>query len=79
MIPLQLGGDHRRLVAVHQDLHDDLHDLIDEIPFGEGTLAPHSIRSSADLSFAEGAAVLHPNGSVQLARMNADGTYTLVP
>ena len=79
IIPLQLGGDHRRLVAVQQDLHDRLHDLIDEIPFGQGTLAPHSIRSSADLSFTEGAAVLNPDGSVQLARMNPDGTFTLVP
>ena len=79
IIPLQLGGDHRRLVAVHQDLHDRLHDLIDEIPFGQGTLAPHSIRSSADLSFTEGAAVLKPDGTVQLARMNPDGTFTLVP
>ncbi|GAA0924738.1 hypothetical protein GCM10009558_036980 [Virgisporangium aurantiacum] len=79
IIPLQLGGDHRRLVAVQRDLHDRLHDLIDELQLGDGTLAPNSIRSSGDLIFAEGAAVLRADGSVQLARLNPDGTYTLVP
>jgi hypothetical protein len=79
IIPLQLGGDHQRLVAVQRDLHDRLHDLIDELQLGDGTLAPHSIRSSGDLIFTEGAAVLRADGSVQLMRLNPDGTYTPVP
>jgi hypothetical protein len=80
LIPLYLGGDHRRLIDVHQDLHDRLHDIIDEIPFEQGTtLAPHSIRSSGGLDFAAGAAVLNSDGTVQLFRLNADGTFTPVP
>jgi hypothetical protein len=69
LIPLQLGGDHTRLIDVSPELHDQLHSLIDRITFdGDGTtLAPSDIRR-ADLNFAEGAAVLHADGTVTLYR-----------
>ncbi|NKY38185.1 WYL domain-containing protein [Cellulomonas septica] len=48
LIPLYLGGDHRRLVDIEPLLHDRLHTLIEGIPIGDGvTLAPSSIQNSA--------------------------------
>jgi hypothetical protein len=80
LIPLYLGGCHAKLVDVHPDLHDRLHELIDQILLDPGTsLAPHSIQASKTLNFSDGAAVLFDDGTVQLAKLNIDGTFTLVP
>ena len=80
LVPLYLGGDNTRLVDVAPDLHDRLHDLVDLIRLDAGTtLAPASVRGSASFSFTQGAAVLKGDGTVQLARLNADGTFALVP
>jgi hypothetical protein len=76
LVPLYLGGDHTRLIDVQTDLHDRLHAIIDKVEFGDGTLAPHSVRSS-ELNFDAGAAILNPDGTVQIFRMNLDGTYEL--
>jgi hypothetical protein len=61
-------------------LHEALHDLIDGIRLDKSTtLAPYSVQATKGFSFAEGAAVLRSDGTVQLARLNPDGTFTLVP
>ncbi|GCD20227.1 hypothetical protein CTKZ_17890 [Cellulomonas algicola] len=80
LIPLYLGGDHRRLVDIEPLLHDRLHTLIEGIPIGDGvTLAPSSIQNSAALTFDYGAGILSSNGRVQLGRFAADGTFVPVP
>jgi hypothetical protein len=67
-IPLYLGGSHRldNLIDMSTDLHKQLHDLIDRIRLGPGvSLAPTSI-GKADLKFERGAAILYPDGGVEL-------------
>ncbi len=74
LIPLYLGGDHRikNLIDVSESLHRQLHELIEGVKFGEGvTLAPGSIQRAADLNFKQGAAILHPDGSVELRPLGA--------
>jgi hypothetical protein len=79
LIPLYLGGDHRILVDVGEELHQSLHRLIDQIPISEGvTLAPGSVGRSG-FAFQEGAAVLYSDGRVQLVRLGEDATYAVVP
>jgi hypothetical protein len=65
MIPLYLGGDHKLLIDVAEDLHRDLHELIDGIKFDSAgtSLAPSSIQR-APLNFQQGAAILYPDGTV---------------
>ncbi len=82
IIPLQLGGGHEatRLVDMPPDLHRELHRIIGKVQFDETTsLAPNSIRQSGTLDFAHGAAALLDGGTVQLARLNPDGTYSVLP
>ncbi len=80
LIPLYMGGGHDSLVDLPLELHNQLHDLIDTVRLEEGvTLAPSSIQRAATLNFSEGAAVLKTDRTVQLVRLNADGTFTLVP
>ncbi|MBV8762519.1 MAG: hypothetical protein JO257_34865, partial [Deltaproteobacteria bacterium] len=65
MIPLYLGGDHTMLIDVAEDLHRDLHELIEGIKWDKAgtSLAPSSIQR-AKLNFSEGAAILYPDGTV---------------
>jgi hypothetical protein len=80
LIPLYLGGDNRLLLEMNPVTHGQLHALIDTIPIEAGaSLAPSSVLGSSSFNFAEGAAVLRSDGSVQLIRLNADGTFSLVP
>ncbi len=65
MIPLYLGGDHTKLVDLHEDLHRRMHELIEGVKWDKNgtSLAPHSIQK-ADLTMSEGAAILHPDGTI---------------
>jgi len=69
IIPLYLGGDNRikNLIDIAEDLHRNLHELIETVKYSEGvTLAPGSIQRAADLSFKQGAGILRPDGAVEL-------------
>jgi hypothetical protein len=72
LIPLYLGGHHKELLDLEPALHKKMHELIDQVPFSEGTLAPSSIRS-AGLPFDKGAAVVGSDGSVQLFKAVQSG------
>lgn len=65
MVPLYLGGDHTKLVDLHADLHRRLHELVEGVKWDKAgtSLAPHSIQK-AELNFKQGAAILHPDGTV---------------
>ena len=65
MIPLYLGGDHRHLVDLYEDLHKRMHELVDSIKWdAKGTtLAPSSIQK-APLNFENGAAIITPSGAI---------------
>lgn len=65
MIPLYLGGDHRHLVDLYEDLHTRMHELVDSIKWdAKGiTLAPSSIQK-APLNFENGAAIITPQGAI---------------
>lgn len=68
LVPLYLGGGHLvdNFVRLDEELHRRMHRLIDEIVFDEATtLAPQSIQKGA-LTFKSGAAILHPNGAVEI-------------
>jgi hypothetical protein len=68
LVPLYLGGGHLvdNFVRLDEELHRRMHRLIDEIAFDEATtLAPQSIQKGA-LTFKSGAAILHPNGAVEI-------------
>ena len=68
LIPLYLGGGHLvdNFVPLGGEFHRRMHRLIDEIAFDEATtLAPQSIQKGA-FTFASGAAILHPNGAVEI-------------
>lgn len=46
-------------------LHDSVHDLVETVKFSDGvTLAPWSIQNAQELSFSQGAAILHADGTV---------------
>ncbi|MFW6187143.1 MAG: hypothetical protein ACOC84_03970 [Actinomycetota bacterium] len=79
LIPLYLGGDHRKLVDVVPELHDRLHRVVDSIRIEEGlSLAPSSIQNAKKLNFGTGAGILYKDGRVQLVRIDADGTRTFL-
>jgi hypothetical protein len=68
LVPLYLNGGHLidNFVRLDEELHRRLHRLIDEIAFDDATtLAPHSIQRGP-FTFANGAAILHPNGAIEL-------------
>lgn len=71
LIPLYLGGDHTRLLDMHPDIHADLHRWIDELQLGGIMLQPSRAHRAASLTFSEGAAVLYPDGTLQLYRYDA--------
>ena len=70
LIPLYLGGDHTRLLDMHPDIHDRLHRWIDGLQLGGITLQPSRAHRASSLTFAEGAAVLYPDGTLQLYRFD---------
>jgi hypothetical protein len=74
MIPLYLGGDHTvaNLIDIDPKLHDAVHELVDSVKYGEGvTLAPSSIQNAKDLTFSQGAAILHADGTITYDALEA--------
>jgi hypothetical protein len=74
MIPLYLGGDHTvaNLIDIDPKLHDAVHELCDSVKYGEGvTLAPSSIQNAKDLTFSQGAAILHGDGTITYDALEA--------
>lgn len=79
LIPLYLGGDHTRLLDMHPDLHDELHTWIDGLRLGGISMQPSRAHRSAALEFAEGAAIVFDDGTLQLYRFDAaSGTMVAV-
>lgn len=67
MVPLYLGGNHTvgNLIDIDAKLHDEVHALCESVKFSEeATLAPWSIQNAKNLTFSEGAAILHADGTV---------------
>jgi hypothetical protein len=64
LIPLYLGGDHRRLLDMEPDLHKALHELVDSVSFRAGTLAPHSVVQAVRDTFVPAMAALLKDGSI---------------
>jgi hypothetical protein len=74
MIPLYLGGDHTiaNLMDLDAKLHDGVHELVDSVKFGDGvTLAPSSIQNAKELTFQQGAAILHADGTITYDTLTA--------
>jgi len=74
MVPLYLGGDHTvgNLLDIDAKLHDGVHELLKTVKFSEGvTLAPSSIQNAKDLTFGQGAAILHADGTITYDALNA--------
>ncbi|MCC6999837.1 MAG: DUF4157 domain-containing protein [Deltaproteobacteria bacterium] len=72
MIPLYLGGDHMHLVDLYEDLHKQMHQLVDSIKWDAAgtTLAPASIQKAA-LNFENGAAIITKDGAITYNPLNA--------
>lgn len=70
LIPLYLGGDHRRLIDMEPDLHKALHELVDGVTFGPGTLAPHSVVQAVRDTFEPAMAALLKDGRIVIKRIS---------
>jgi hypothetical protein len=76
LLPLYLGGDHTRLVSLAPSTHDDIHKIMGAVEWGDQLLKPSSV--AKNLSFDVGGAVLHSDGTITMAKLGADGTWTKI-
>jgi hypothetical protein len=74
MIPLYLGGDHTigNLLDIDAKLHDGVHELVESVRFSDGvSLAPSSVHNAKELTFSQGAAILHADGTITYDTLTA--------